>query len=70
MRHAFVFGISIAILVAPSSGLAQQAEKQQFRLPQEETSLPDVTVFDENGNKFSTRELRGHYTVLVFGCLT
>ena len=32
--------------------------------------LPDVTVYDEDGKEFSTKALRGHYSVLVFGCLT
>ena len=39
-------------------------------LPKVGTTLPEVAVFDEQGREFSTRALRGHYSVLVFGCLT
>lgn len=40
------------------------------RLPAPGTLLPDITVFDDAGNEFSTKVLREHHTVLVFGCLT
>ena len=33
-------------------------------------SLPDVTVYDPQGQEVKTSSLRGHYTVLTFGCLT
>ena len=42
----------------------------QFDLPEVGSPLPDVTVLDEHGEEWSTQELRGQYTVLVFGCLT
>ena len=32
--------------------------------------VPEVTVFTPDGREFNTSELRGHYTVLTFGCLT
>ncbi|GIW92258.1 MAG: hypothetical protein KatS3mg110_0299 [Pirellulaceae bacterium] len=32
--------------------------------------LPDITIYDAEGRPFSLSRLRGHYTVLVFGCLT
>jgi cytochrome oxidase Cu insertion factor (SCO1/SenC/PrrC family) len=32
--------------------------------------LPEVTLYDEHGEEFSTTSLREHYSVLVFGCLT
>ena len=32
--------------------------------------LPDINVVDAAGNQISTSDLRGKYTVLVFGCLT
>lgn len=32
--------------------------------------LPEVTVYDSQGNEITTSSLRGHYTVLTFGCLT
>ncbi len=33
-------------------------------------TLPDVTAYDADGNELRMSEMRGHYTVLVFGCLT
>ena len=39
-------------------------------LPAVGSMLPDVTLYDEHGKEFSTTSLRGHYSVLVFGCLT
>jgi len=32
--------------------------------------MPDVTVYDENGEKFPLSRAKGKHTVLVFGCLT
>lgn len=33
-------------------------------------ALPDLTVYSADGKEFKTSSLRGHYTVLSFGCLT
>ena len=33
-------------------------------------ALPDVTIYSPDGSPFHTGDLRGHYTVLTFGCLT
>ncbi len=32
--------------------------------------LADLSGYDEQGNEFSLDQLKGHLTVLVFGCLT
>ena len=32
--------------------------------------LPDLTCYDANGNEFKVAGLKGHHTVLLFGCLT
>ncbi len=32
--------------------------------------MPDLSVYDASGNPFSLADLKGSYTVLVFGCLT
>lgn len=32
--------------------------------------LPDLTVYTADGKELNTSSLRGHYTVLAFGCLT
>ncbi len=33
-------------------------------------SLPEVTVYDPDGKPFELAQLKGSYSVLVFGCLT
>lgn len=33
-------------------------------------TLPDLTVYTPDGKEVKTSDLRGHHTVLVFGCLT
>ena len=38
--------------------------------PEVGSLLPDVPIYDDQGDRFSTKSLRGHYSVLVFGCLT
>ena len=32
--------------------------------------LPDVTAYDADVNSFNLGRLKGHYSVIVFGCLT
>jgi len=34
------------------------------------TPLPDLTAYDANGQPFKLSQLKGHYSVIVFGCLT
>jgi|TARA_B100000700_G_scaffold35885_1_gene34996 cytochrome oxidase Cu insertion factor (SCO1/SenC/PrrC family) len=52
----------------------QQGRQPSAQFPQVSSllgsQLPEVSVFDEQGKPFSTRQLSGKYTVLVFGCLT
>ncbi|MCP4782894.1 MAG: hypothetical protein GY903_04390 [Fuerstiella sp.] len=38
--------------------------------PNLNSPLPDVTCYDAEGNEFKLRSLKGHHTVLLFGCLT
>ncbi len=33
-------------------------------------ALPDITVLDAEGKTFRLTDLKGSYTILVFGCLT
>ena len=58
------------VLALLTFGLPQLAFSQGFRVPRAGTSLPEISVFDDQGQPFSTKTLREHYTVLVFGCLT
>ena len=34
------------------------------------STLPDLTAYDEAGRDLPINQLKGDYTVLVFGCLT
>lgn len=38
--------------------------------PLEGATLPNVKLFDAEGNSFELTSTHGKYTVLVFGCLT
>lgn len=50
---------------------AQLREAQFVRqTPAVGQSLPAIQVYDEHGNDFSLGQLKGSYSVLVFGCLT
>jgi len=60
----------LAAGLIPLAAFAQQRGRGQFRLPQVGTRMPDVQIFDAEGEPFSTRDLKGDYSVLVFGCLT
>lgn len=60
-----------AVLANPSIyAQPTQRGRSNSRLPKVGTILPELIVFDGNGNEFSTKTLREHYSVLVFGCLT
>ena len=34
------------------------------------TPLPDLTAYDADGQPFKLSQLKGHYSVIVVGCLT
>jgi len=65
-----------AILLA--GGLAGTAHAQGGRedpewvkkAPTVGDKLPELTVYTADGKELKTSSLRGHYTVLAFGCLT
>lgn len=73
-----VFLISTAFVLA--AWLPADAQVQRKRGSRDENfiaskpavgdELPEVTVYTPDGEPFKTAELRGRYTVLVFGCLT
>lgn len=68
-----MFGIVVAAM--PVSMLAQQRmqeREQEFQrlAPLIGEPLPDVTVYASDGSPFRTSDLKGHFTVLTFGCLT
>ncbi len=76
MRFASPFCLGLALLVAaaPGSALAQKEKKSEEEFVKDKPAigdkLPDATVYTPDGKEFRTADLRGHYTVLTFGCLT
>lgn len=64
----------LALAAAPALGQPpkdRQREEDFLRgKPAVGDPLPDLTVYTPDGKEFKTSSLRGHYTVLTFGCLT
>ena len=54
----------------PDRGGSGRQRGGSFSLPKVGDQLPAIGVYDESGNEFSTKTLREHYSVIVFGCLT
>ena len=54
---------------APAQGRRNEADFVKQK-PAVGEVIPDVTVYDSAGRELKTSSLRGHYTVLTFGCLT
>ena len=72
---AVVLSLTMSVGIAtgqPGGGRPGGGDPQRggSRLPEAGSLLPEVVALDEDGNDFSLKELRGHYSVLVFGCLT
>ena len=53
--------------LSPRERLAKMFERSS---PPLNSPLPDITVFDADGHPFELSTLEGHYSVIVFGCLT
>ncbi len=74
MKFCALFGISLAVAVLPAMTWAQEPKKSEAEFVKERPTvgdaLPNVTVYDPDGKEVRTSSLRGHYTVLTFGCLT
>ena len=73
MRTRLAFGILI-VVAAPGALWAQKDQQREEDFvkakPAVGDKLPDVTVYNTDGKEVKTSSLRGHYTVLTFGCLT
>ncbi len=54
------------------AGSADQAMQAAFarQAPAVGEKLPEVTILDAEGQPFALSSLKGHYSVLTFGCLT
>jgi cytochrome oxidase Cu insertion factor (SCO1/SenC/PrrC family) len=76
MTRTWFIGVAAATLLAclalPATAQKDRKSDEDFVMekPAVGELLPDVTVYDPDGKEFKTTDLRGHYTVLTFGCLT
>lgn len=75
MRFVIPFLVlSLAFVALPTSVRAQKMQEREEDFlrskPLTGDKLPDVSIYSLDGTPFKTGDLRGHYTVLTFGCLT
>ena len=74
MRTALFLAMAATFVAWPSPAWAQRNEKKDAEFlkgkPSVGDPLPELTVYTPDGTPFKTADLRGHYTVLTFGCLT
>jgi cytochrome oxidase Cu insertion factor (SCO1/SenC/PrrC family) len=63
--------LATALLAGPVSAQGGKEDPEWVKQsPTVGDPLPDLTVYTADGKEFKTSSLRGHYTVLDFGCLT
>lgn len=78
MKLSWLLAFGTAVLVGGLSGPASAQNKKEKKSDEEFVTekpavgdeLPNLTVYSPDGKEFKTADLRGHYTVLTFGCLT
>jgi cytochrome oxidase Cu insertion factor (SCO1/SenC/PrrC family) len=64
---AAAVGLSINVACLGQGGMNGRFEASSPAVGQ---PLPEVMLFDAAGDEVKLHEIKGHYTVLVFGCLT
>jgi cytochrome oxidase Cu insertion factor (SCO1/SenC/PrrC family) len=72
MRWRVLLAAAVA-LGGLSPALAQKGRNEEDFVKEKPAvgdPLPDLTVYAPDGKEVKTGGLRGHYTVLTFGCLT
>lgn len=76
MRIVSLFALALTFVAWPANVQAQKGQGQEREedflkaKPAVGDPLADVTVYSPDGSPFKTSDLRGHFTVLTFGCLT
>ena len=74
MRSLFSSTLALVLALVPVAAHAQQGKKNEEDFAKEKPAvgdmLPDLVVYSPDGTAVKTSDLRGHYTVLTFGCLT
>ncbi|MDA1017339.1 MAG: hypothetical protein O3A00_23140 [Planctomycetota bacterium] len=69
MHRLLLTSVAFGTIVGIAFGQPGQS-RGGFGVPKSGTMLPAVSAFNDKGETFSTRDLKGSYSVLVFGCLT
>lgn len=68
--------LTATLTIASQPVFAQPSARNQLqsgfnaKAPAIGAELPDASGYTADGEPFNLRDLRGEYTVLVFGCLT
>jgi cytochrome oxidase Cu insertion factor (SCO1/SenC/PrrC family) len=74
MRSSFRWLLSVmaaGLLTGPVSAQGGKEDPNWVKQsPAVGEAFPDLTVYSADGKEFRTSSLRGHYTVIDFGCLT
>ena len=73
MRSRSSTRLALLLALFPALAFAQKEQREEEFLkgkPAIGDALPDLTVYSPDGKEVKTSSLRGHHTVLVFGCLT
>jgi cytochrome oxidase Cu insertion factor (SCO1/SenC/PrrC family) len=67
---AGVWSLVLSATLAPAQEEKKSEEEFVKESPTVGDRLPDVVVYDSQGNEFRTSQLGDNYSVLTFGCLT
>lgn len=70
MRHLFIAAFTVLVFASFAHAQARNLGAFDEKAPKVGELAPDITVYDADGKEFRLRSIKGHYTVLVFGCLT
>lgn len=73
MHARLLAKLALLLAFCPTIAFAQKEQREEDFLkgkPAIGDTLPDLTVYSPYGKEVKTSSLRGHHTVLVFGCLT
>jgi cytochrome oxidase Cu insertion factor (SCO1/SenC/PrrC family) len=62
--------LMIGLFAGPVTAQGKEDPEWVKQSPTIGEAFPDLTVYTADGKEFKTSSLRGHYTVIDFGCLT
>ena len=71
--RSILLTLSLLAVAGPPAALAKKTKTDEDFVKAKPTlgdTVPELTVYDSSGKEVKTSSPRGHYTVLVFGCLT